>query len=141
MKSRATAIAAVLVLGLVDSAAAQSASPSSASADRNRTVQAQAAPTVDVSRLPIDLRRIERSFRAASIREQRDGLNLQYFVDVYGRAPRLVLLTPEDNLQFGPVPYGAPTHRDILFMLTPQEHRGSLYALPLFRLPIKSKDR
>jgi hypothetical protein len=120
-------IAAVLLLGLAHPGAGQSTAPPSAPS---------AAAAVDVARLPIDIRRIEREFREASIREDRTGLNLRYFVEVYGQAPPLVFLTKEDNLVYGPVPYGAPTHRDILWMLTPPAHRGSLYALPLFRIPI-----
>ena len=75
-----------------------------------------------LSRLPIDLRRIEKNFRQTTIREQRDGLNLRYFVDVYAKAPPIVLFTKEDNLLFGPVPYGGPTHSEMLQMITPQEH-------------------
>jgi hypothetical protein len=79
---------------------------------------------VDVGRLPIDLRRIERGFRHTTIREERDGLNLRYFVDVYAKAPEIVLFTPEDNLLNGPVPYGGPTHREMLEMMTPREYRA-----------------
>ena len=137
MTIRLTSITAVLLLGLAASSAAQSAGTSAPPTEVGRNSGASgAAPAVDVSRLPIDLRRIERELRQATIREERSGLNLRYFVEVYGQAPPLVTFTKEDNLQFGPVPYGAPTHRDILWMLTPLEHRGSLYALPLFRVPI-----
>jgi len=126
MRFRVIGITAVLVLGLAHTSVAQSPPPA-----------APAQQTVDVSRLPIDLDRIQREFRQAAIREEREGLNLRYFVEVYGQAPPLVLLDRErDNLQFGPTPHGAPTHRDILWMLTPPAHRGSLYALPLFRIPI-----
>jgi hypothetical protein len=130
-------IVAVLLLGLAHPGAGQStAPPPPTEAGRNVSTTASAAPAVDVARLPIDIRRIEREFRQASIREERSGLNLRYFVEVYGQAPPLVFLTKEDNLVYGPVPYGAPTHRDMLWMLTPLAHRGSLYALPLFRIPI-----
>lgn len=134
MTIRLTLIAAVMLLGLAASGAAQSATAPGDASQNGGT--AAAAPAVDVSRLPIDLRRIERELRQATIREERSGLNLRYFVEVYGQAPPLVTFTKEDNLQFGPVPHGAPTHRDILWMLTPPAHRGSLYALPLFRIPI-----
>lgn len=82
------------------------------------------AETIDVSRLPISLRNIEKSFRQTSFREERDGLNLRYFVDVYAKAPPIVLFTKEDNLLSGPVPYGGPTHREILDVITPKEHRA-----------------
>ena len=109
-------ITAVLLLGLSGAAEAQSV------VALNTPAAPAAATEIDVSRLPIDLRRIEKNFRQTTIREQRDGLNLRYFVDVYAKAPPIVLFTKEDNLLFGPVPYGGPTHSEMLQMITPQEH-------------------
>ena len=109
------------LLGLADAAAAQSVVAITTAAP---APAAAAAPAIDVSRLPIDLKRIERSFRQSSIREEHDGLNLRYFVDVYAKAPEIVLLTKADNLFYGPVPYGGPTHREMLDMITPKEHRA-----------------
>jgi hypothetical protein len=87
--------------------------------------QQTAAPQVDVSRLPLDLVRIERQIRQSAVTtEQRDGLNLRYQVEVFGRAPELRLFGPEDNLTTGPVPYGAPTHREIIEHITPREFRS-----------------
>ena len=101
-----------------------------------------ATATIDVSRLPVDLRRIEREFRQTTFREERDGLNLRYFVDVYAKAPPIVLFTPEDNLLTGPVPYGAPTHYQMLEMMTPQEFRGSTLMLRSgIGFPRKSKGK
>jgi hypothetical protein len=77
---------------------------------------------IDVDRLPIDIQRIQRQVRqAAADREQHDGLNLRYQVEVFGRAPELKLFTPEDNLTTGPVPYGAPTHQQMIDHVTPRE--------------------
>ena len=121
MVTRAVLISAVLALWSFSSAAAQSVSAPANAAARDGAVVAM----VDVSRLPIDLRRIERSFRQTTIREERDGLNLRYFVDVYAKAPPIVLITPEDNVVYGPAPYGAPTHREMLQMMTPREFRAS----------------
>ena len=128
--------AAVLLFGITQTAGAQSGPSSPAPAPRADQPVTTAQQTVDVSRLPIDMRRIRREFRQASERDNSSGLNLQYFVEVYAPAPPLVFLTKEDNLRYGPVPYGAPTHRDMLWMLTPQEFRGSLFAMPMFRLPV-----
>jgi hypothetical protein len=80
--------------------------------------------TVDVDRLPIDVQRIHRELRQSATREEREGLQLRYFVDVFGQAPPLVLFGPQDNLTTGPVPYGAPTHKDMLYQMTPQEFRA-----------------
>jgi hypothetical protein len=121
MLQRALSIAAILALGTITPAGAQSAVPPvSAPAPGDRVVA-----MVDVSRLPIDLRRIERNFRQTTIREERDGLNLRYFVDVFAKAPPIVIIRPEDNVLYGPAPYGAPSHRDMLQMMTPREFRAS----------------
>lgn len=80
---------------------------------------------LDVSRLPIDVTRIQRQLQQeTTIREERDGLNLRYQIEVFGRAPQIRLFTPEDNLTTGPVPYGAPTHREVVEHITPREFRS-----------------
>jgi len=86
--------------------------------------QPSAGSQIDVSRLPINIERIHRQLRQTTVREERDGLNLRYIVDVYGQAPRLELFTKKDNLREGAVPYGAPTHQDMLNVMTPQEYRA-----------------
>jgi hypothetical protein len=116
------AFTAVLVLGVAEAAAAQSATAVGTS---GRTTAAQAAvATIDVSRLPIDLQRIERRFRQGQTREERNGLNLRYFVDVFAKAPQIKIVTKEDNLEYGPAPYGGPTHREMLEQMTPREYRN-----------------
>ena len=85
---------------------------------------AQAQETLDVSRLPLNLDRIQRELRQSAIREEREGLNLRYVVDVYGQAPPLVLIGPDDDLVYGPVPQGAPTHREMIEQVTPKEYRA-----------------
>ena len=79
--------------------------------------------TVDVDRLPIDLHRIHRELQKSTVRDEHEGLNLRYIVDVYGEAPPLVIFGPDDNLVHGPVPYGAPTHREMIEHVTPKEYR------------------
>jgi hypothetical protein len=79
---------------------------------------------VDVKQLPVSVERISRELRQSAVREERDGMNLRYFVEVYAQAPRIQLFTPQDNLLNGPVPYGAPTHREILDVITPREFRS-----------------
>jgi hypothetical protein len=119
---RAVSIAAVLALGIISQAGAQSSAPAASSPAAREGVVAM----VDVSRLPIDLGRIERNFRRqTTIREERDGLNLRYFVDVYAKAPPIVIITPQDRVEYGPAPYGAPTHQEMLQMMTPREFRAS----------------
>jgi len=126
-----------LMPGMRVSAAAQTGPESATPAE------ADTPPTVDVSRLPINMQRIERKLRQASVREERDGLNLRYVVDVYGQAPRIDLFTKQDNLLNGPVPYGGPTHRDMIDAVTPREYRAPAADFSsLFRwLANKTKDK
>ena len=85
------------------------------------------AQQVDVSRLPINIERIRRELTVAlSDHEQREGLNLHYQIEVFGRAPAIKLFTAADNLKNGPVPYGAPTHREMVDQMTPQEFRAPI---------------
>jgi hypothetical protein len=124
MQFRHIALVALVLLGFSRSGAAQSPTATAGAAGRDGARDGVVA-MVDVRRLPIDLRRIQREFQQTSIREERDGLSLRYFVDVYATAPPIVLFTPEDNLVFGPAPYGAPTHMEMLQMMTPREFRAS----------------
>lgn len=98
---------------------------------------------VNVAKLPLDLSRIQRQLKQDSAREERDGLNLRYFIPVYGQAPRIELFTPQDNLQKGQAPYGAPTHRDMINAVTPQEYRAPAadFSAALRWFSDKSKDK
>jgi hypothetical protein len=105
----------VLLLGLTAQAAPAYA----------QTAASTTATQVDVNRLPVDLWRIGRQLRQANReKEEREGLNLRYQIEVFGRAPEIRLFTAQDNLRNGPVPYGAPTHAEILNHITPQEFRS-----------------
>jgi hypothetical protein len=92
--------------------------------------QQQAPPnqsrTVDVDRLPVNLNRIQRELKHAADLEQRDGLNLRYVIQIYGSAPPLQIFNEESNLVNGPVPYGAPTHRELINHVTPQQFRAPI---------------
>jgi hypothetical protein len=73
--------------------------------------------------LPGSFERIKR--RMAASRESRDGrpvLNLNYYVDVYARAPALEILQDFD-LDSETVSYGSPTHLEMLEAATPREWR------------------
>ncbi len=88
------------------------------------TSMVQAQETLDVSLLPLNLDRIQRELRQSAIREERQGLTLRYIIEVYGQAQPVVIFGPEDNLVNGPVPYGAPTHKEMLEQMTPKEYRA-----------------
>jgi hypothetical protein len=85
---------------------------------------ARAQDAIDASRLPVDLERIHRGLRESAVREEREGLNLRYTVEVYGQAPPIELFAPGANLASGPVPGGAPTHREMIAHVTPKEFRA-----------------
>ena len=80
---------------------------------------------LDVSRLPLDLHRIERQLRQSSEREDHEGLRLRYFVEVYGKAPKIELFAPGESVT-GPAPWGAPTHKEMLQIVTPKEFRAPI---------------
>src|SRR5262245_42291989 len=101
---------------------AQAAQASTGASDDEPTVPPE--QQVDVSRLGLNLERIQRQLRQTTIREERDGLNLRYIVDVFGQAPKIELFTKEDNLLNGQVPRSAPTHQDMWNLVTPQEYRA-----------------
>jgi hypothetical protein len=79
---------------------------------------------VNVDQLPVNMSRIQRQLQRSSERQEGDGLNLKFFVAVYAPAPGIQLYTKQDNLTHGPVPYGGPTHSDMLRVMTPQEFRA-----------------
>ena len=88
------------------------ASTSSLSPSKPRSTLAACRSTCSVS---------SASCSRVTVTEHRDGLNLRYQIEVFGRAPEVRLFTPEDNLATGPVPYGAPTHQEIIRHITPKE--------------------
>jgi hypothetical protein len=122
------ACAAVLVVGVAQAASGQTLT---ATIGNTASSPGVVATAIDVTRLPVDLKRIERQFQQSRIREERNGLNLRYFVEVFAPAPKLVIIRPEDNVEKGQAPYGAPTHRDMLDMMTPQHfrHNGGMNIL------------
>ena len=85
---------------------------------------AAAQETLDVAKLPLDLERIHKVLQQSTVREERDGLNLRYTVEVFGQAPPLELFTPGESLTTGPVPDSAPTHREMIEHVTPREYRA-----------------
>lgn len=111
---------ALITLSLAAAAAAQEpvrATPGSA-------FTTGAPAPVNVDQLPVDLSRIQRKLAKSADRSETDGLNLRYFIAVYAPAPPIRLYTRQDNLASGPVPYGAPSHSQMMNQVTPQEYRA-----------------
>ena len=122
---RFTGAVVIVGLTLASSAAAQNGAGSGADAVRPGASEVAAStPSVDVERLPVDLERIRKGLREYEENVQLDGLNLKYQIRIYGTAPPLDFFGEEANLETGPVPYGAPTHRELINQVTPQEFRA-----------------
>lgn len=118
MQRKPITLSMAFVLGLAALATAQQPAANRASS----TPAAAQSTDVNVNQLPVDLSRIQRGLRAETARQSDNYMNLKFFVDVYAPAPPVILFTPQDNLQMGPVPYGGPTHREVIRQITPQEH-------------------
>lgn len=102
------------------------AAPAAAAAQEAPGTPGAEAPAAaaEASALPVSLERIKR--RMAAVREAGDGrrklLNLNYYVDVYARAPSVELFRDFD-LDGETVSYGSPTHLEMLEAVTPREWR------------------
>ena len=90
-------------------------------------------PWFDAEALPISLERIKRQLDRLPVRdEERNLLYLSYYVEVYGRAPRINVVQNFD-IHNGQVPYGAPSHAEMIAVATPREFRTpALMLFPLF---------
>ena len=107
MLKRATTAIAVLLLvpPLAAPAAGQEGSPPA---------------TLPAVELPINLARVKRGLEVLlSSEEARSRLKLDFYVDVYGRAPQFNPLEGFD-LHTGLVPFGSPSHADMMSHWTPQ---------------------
>ena len=79
--------------------------------------------------LPVSLERIKRQLdRLPPTHEKRSLLRLSYYIEVYGRLPRIDLVQGFD-VHNGPVPYGAPTHAELLAVMSPRELRPAVATL------------
>lgn len=114
------AVVAAVGMGLA-APAAEAAQEASATRAAARGPGAEAA--AEASALPVSLERIKR--RMAAVREAGNGrklLNLNYYVDVYARAPSIELFRDFDP-DGEAVSYGSPTHLEMLEAVTPREWR------------------
>ncbi len=71
--------------------------------------------------LPVSLARIRRKLAQAPP-SHASLLRVDIYVEVVGKAPALNIFEGFD-LHAGPVPYGAPTHSDMIRHVTPEEFR------------------
>jgi hypothetical protein len=100
-------------------------------------VLAQAADqTVDVTKLGISLDRIRTELKKTEGRESITSENgrLNVRVEVLGLAPPIEFIPDDFSLVYGPVPHSAPTHREHIEFVTPQEFRSP--AVPIYSLAV-----
>lgn len=95
-----------------------------------RSTDAAPQGSVNPDQLGVSLDRIRLRFQRTGLFEpvfDSYKLKLSTYVDVVGKAPPLRLFGPDANvkneLTSRAVPFGGPTHRDMLQVMTPQEFR------------------
>ena len=77
-------------------------------------------PPLPAVELPVNLERLKRRLAALpSSEDERTLLKLNFYVDVYGRAPRIDPLEGFD-IHTGLVPHGSPSHADMMSQSTPE---------------------
>jgi len=81
----------------------------------------QAAPSIDS--LGMSFARIKRELRTLPPSTAQTPLKVEYYVEVQGLAPPIPIFRPGE-LTTGPVPYGAPTHADMMSHVTPEEFKS-----------------
>jgi hypothetical protein len=119
---RFTAVALAAILGM----------PGTALAQAQASQSAPPAETVDASKLGVDLSRIKRELADPDTGSTDESPRLRFTVQVIGIAPRINFL--EGFPVEGPMPYGAPTHKEVLEVLTPKEFRAG--AFPIYGLAV-----
>jgi hypothetical protein len=80
---------------------------------------------IDASKL-LNVARVQRQLQRTIERERLQGTTLRYNIDVFARSPQIEIFAPDVDLQFGPVPFSAPTHQDMLDVVTPREFRSPI---------------
>jgi hypothetical protein len=122
MRSVAALLIVALLAGPVASYAGQTEPKTSPAPQPQPATIGQKPEAVPVPELPVSVERIRRKLAQAP-RAKGNGLRLEYYVEVYGKSPRIDLFTDFDPT-VGPVQYGSPTHREFLDVVTPEEFRA-----------------
>jgi hypothetical protein len=104
--------------------AAQLALPGALWAQAAQPAPTQPPPPVDASRMGVSFDRIKRELaqaQAADAVPDDSRLKFSFTVEVVGSAPKIDLL--EGFSLRGGVPYGSPTHNEVLDVITPRYFR------------------
>ena len=123
---RSSLLAFIVLLGVASATIhAQNATPSQNERDATIDSPSQA---VNANELGVSIDRIRLKFKRETLFSNvfdPQRLKLTTYVDVVGKAPpiRLFGANAKEELTSHAVPFGAPTHRDMLDIMTPQEFR------------------
>jgi len=132
---RFTALVLVTLLATPGAAFAQT-SQSAPPAQTSQT--APPAESVDPSKLGVDLSRIKRELAEPESDSSADSpLRLRFSVQVIGMAPRIDFL--EGFSVNGPMPYGSPTHQEVIDVLTPKEYSSP--TIPIYGLAVMAAQK
>ncbi|MEI6669355.1 MAG: hypothetical protein WCP29_14480 [Acidobacteriota bacterium] len=129
---RTLAIQLVLLIGLQPAwLSARQADPQAAQTPRSEGRPRSASPTQppvgadsDIAALGMSFDRIKRILADQAPSTGKTPLKLNYYVEVVALAPIIQLFSREDLAPTGPMPWGAPTHADIVRQLTPVAFRS-----------------
>jgi hypothetical protein len=114
-----------LLVGLLAAPAIARAQAEQSPAEKRDSKKDDVAPAVDATKMGVSLSRIKRELAQAEAEATvvEDGrLRFSFSVDVVGQAPKINFL--EGFSLNGATPYGAPTHGEILDVLTPQAYKS-----------------
>lgn len=84
---------------------------------------------LDIDKLPVSVVRVRNRLSTLPPYDPEGGLRLNFFVDVYGKAPGLDLFTGIDLSGRGAVQYGPMTHAEFLEFVTPKAFRAPVMDL------------
>jgi hypothetical protein len=124
----------VLLVAILGSPGVSAQTSQSSTRTADPPAEAPAAQ-VDASKLGVSLSRIKRELaqaEAAATAPEDGRLKFSFTVEVVGSAPKINVL--EGFPVSGAVPYGSPTHQEVLDVLTPQEFRSP--AIPFSALAV-----
>lgn len=91
-------------------------------APRDIELTPERPPQGPASRSSVSLERIQKKLAQLPPSAAQDRLKLEYYIEVYGKAPQIDFFE-NFNVTAGPVPRSAPTHQDILDVVTPEGFR------------------
>jgi hypothetical protein len=113
--------------------AAALALPAALGAQEAQTPQ---APAIDASKMGVSLDRIRRGLVNEPLETMTsDGTGrLSIRIDVFGLAPPINVLPEDFSLSFGPVPGSAPTHREHIEFVTPEDFKSP--PVPIYGLAV-----